>query len=356
MKKLYFTLLSIIAYAVTSAQTITSTNHAPIIGDSYSRIQVDSTTASGLSPIKGASAVWTYTAINTRTTSVVNTFTMGSSASTGSLYPSGSIVKLNGGEKSFYTISASDMKFWGGTVVLISVPADFVLTAGVPQAGYPMSFGDSIGVAAFTGTISSTLGSGSITAGNGYVKYDGKGVLNLPAISATLSPKTFTNVIRLKNVVKFSYNITSMVGPITGSVTFENFDYYATQSSKHPLFTVASSTITSSLSAPSAQSFAYLNKDYLAIGVNEVIHDITNLNIFPNPAKSNFNISLTNENAEVISYEMMNVLGQTVRKENLGNTKGDVKFNIETAGIESGIYFVKVNAGNASSVKKITIQ
>ena len=65
---------------------------------------------------------------------------------------------------------------------------------------------------------------------------------------------------------------------------------------------------------------------------------------------------MNNENAEVISYEMINVLGQIVRKENLGNSKGEVKFNIETSGIESGVYFVKVYAGNATSVKKITIQ
>jgi hypothetical protein len=351
MKKLYFTLLSIFSgLAFVTAQTLTVANHQPIVGDSYARIQVDSIGANALSAISGSTAVWNFTTAITRTVTggwynSANTYTPGSTVNTSALvYPSTAIARVNSTEKSFLTTSSSDLKFWGGKITIATFPADFVLSLGVIYAVYPMVYGVTATTPVFTGTISSGLGAGTISNGTAVVTYDGNGTLNLPS-------KTFTNVVRLKTRTYFDYS-----AGISGTVTFDNYDYYDLSRSKHPIFSVASSTITSSIAAPSIQYYAYVNKDYMAIGVNEFSKEIASLNIFPNPAKGNFNISMNNENAEVISYEMINVLGQIVRKENLGNSKGEVKFNIETSGIESGVYFVKVYAGNATSVKKITIQ
>ena len=53
---------------------------------------------------------------------------------------------------------------------------------------------------------------------------------------------------------------------------------------------------------------------------------------------------------------MANTLGQTIKKENLGSSKGLVNQSIDITNIEAGVYFVKVNVGYKSSVKKITIQ
>lgn len=348
MKKLYFTLLSIFSgLAIVTAQTVTVANHQPVVGDSYSKIQIDSTGILALSTATGNTAVWNFTTPNTRTVitgwyNSVSTYTPGSTVTSSVTYPGGTLAKISGGEKSFYSTSSSDLKFWGGNVIILGNTADFVLSSGVTQAIYPMQYGDFMNSSSFTGSIVSGFAPGTISGGSGNVTYDGLGTLNLAG-------RTFTNVVRLKTRTAFNFNLI-----VAGTITFENYDYYELSKSKHPLLTVSASTITGA--GNSTQYYAYINKDYMAIGVNELTNEISNLNIYPNPSKSNFNISLTNENAEIISYEMINALGQAVKKENLGNAKGEVKFNIETTGIESGIYFVKVFVGKSSSVKKLTIQ
>lgn len=351
MKKLYFTLLTILSgLTITTAQTLTATNHAPAVGDSYSRTQLDSTGANSLANITGSSAVWSFTTPITRTVTAgwynaLNTYTNGSAVNTSTLvYPTSSIAMYNTNEKSFFTTSASDLKFWGGKITIASIGADFVLSAGVIRATYPMVFGSSVTTPVFTGTISSSFTSGSISNGTAVVTYDGKGTLNLPG-------RTFNNVVRLKTRTYFDYS-----AGIIGTVTFENYDYYDLNISKHPILTVAASTITSSFGPPSAQFYAYVNKDYMQVGINEPIKEVSNLNIFPNPANSNFNISLTNNNADAVSYEIINAIGQTVRVENLASLKGESQYSIDSNNLESGIYFVKVKVGEAISVKKITIQ
>ena len=106
----------------------------------------------------------------------------------------------------------------------------------------------------------------------------------------------------------------------------------------------------------SSQSLVTINSDYLQVGIKEQSKEVASLNIFPNPAKSAFNISLTNEKADGVNYEIMNALGQTVKKETLSTEKGEVNYAIDISNIPSGVYFVKVNVGNATSVKKLTIQ
>lgn len=344
MKKIYLILSVFVAYLTPGiSQTVTVSNHQPLIGDSYSRIQVDSTGDNSLAAITGTNAVWNHTGINSRTLTVVNTYTNRTAVASGSLYPSAAILKQNGPENAFYVTSPTDLKFWGGNVVIMGLTADFVFSTGVTQATYPMNYGDFTNTSSFTGTvISSTFGTGSISGGTASVVYDGKGTLNLPG-------RSFSNVIRIKTRTAFSFTLL-----VAGSITFENYDYYDLSKSKHPLFSVSASTIVTT--SPSIQYYSYINKDYLQVGINESTKELSSLNVFPNPVKNNFTLSFNNENAVPASCQIINALGQTVRTENFKPENGEVKYKIETAGIEAGIYFVKVMAGNAVSVRKITIE
>lgn len=351
MKKLYFSLFTILV-AIGSAQTplLTSANHAPVVGDSYTRTQIDSTGAAALASITGSTAVWSFTTPITRTVTTEwymseNTYTTGTAANTSTAltYPATSIARVNTTEKSFYTFPGSGMEFWGGKITLLSIAADYLLSTGVTQAAYPMVYGGSVTTPAFTGTIA-TFVMGTISNGSANVTYDGVGTLNLPS-------RSFSNVVRLKTRTYFNYAAFTL----TGSVTLENYDYYDLSLSKHPIFTVATSTITSSSSSPSTQFLAYVNADYLSIGVEEVNKEISSLKVFPNPAQSDFKISFINENNLPASYEIINALGQTIKSEKLISQKGKSEYNIETTGLHSGIYFVKTTVGTKSSVKKLTI-
>lgn len=346
MKKLYFTLLSILSgLAFVTAQTLTVTNHAPTVGDIIKT--TDASTAGVLPGGNGAGQNWNYSSITIGSANM--TYSVVTAASTGSLssFGSSSVSVSTGTTNSFYSSSPTEHKYWGGNLVLGGLNAILTYTSAAVYAKYPMSLNTNT-TATVGGTLTAASNNGSFN-GTSTVSASGTGTLQLPG-------RTFNNVIKVTTTQILYYS----VSVITGTVVQVVNEYYDPMLSKAPLFTINQSTIASIVVMPpvqtSTQVATFVNTDYMMVGVKEQSKEISNLNIYPNPSKSNFNISLTNENAEVISYEMINVLGQSVRKETLGNNKGEVKYNIETSGIEAGVYFVKVNAGNATSVKKITIQ
>jgi hypothetical protein len=80
-----------------------------------------------------------------------------------------------------------------------------------------------------------------------------------------------------------------------------------------------------------------------------------NISLHPNPAKDAFYLSFKETNAANAEMTILTLDGRTVYTENLGSVKEISKeFNI--SGLAKGIYFVKINLGEASSFKKLVIQ
>ncbi len=343
MKKLYFSFIIIFGgLTVSNAQLLTQANNAPVVGDKYDMYQIDST---GVTPgASGGSAVWNFTTAPTRTTILVsNNYTTAASITSGSIYPVASVAKVNNSGKNFYTSNSNQLNFWGGNITIQSQSGDYVFSNAAIQAKYPMSLGTTTN-SAFTGTVYSGLGNGSISNGTATCLGDGTGTLNLPL-------RSFSNVIKVMTYTRFEF----VVSIASGTVTQLNYDYYSPLS-KFPLFTITSSTISSNLASDVYSTLALINKDYQYVGINESVREIVSLNLFPNPAKNNFTLNFVNENADAVSYEITNTIGQSVKKENLGNDKGLVNYNINITELQAGVYFVKVNAGSRSSIKKITIK
>jgi len=68
-----------------------------------------------------------------------------------------------------------------------------------------------------------------------------------------------------------------------------------------------------------------------------------------------FNVYLKNTAGENVSVEIYNQLGQSIRKENLGNNS-EVKASISTAELSKGLYFVQTKVGSKSITKKLIIE
>ena len=355
MKKLYFTLLLIFA-CLTSfhAQVLLlQSNHALVVGEMYNMYQIDST---GITPGSiGTGVVWNFTATPTRTTIPVNnTFTTVSSIPSGSLYPSATVVETNSTAKNFYSSTSSQLNFWGGNFTALTQSVDYSFSSPAIFAAYPMSYGTSTVSSAFTGTIQSGTNNGTLSNGTSNLNADASGTLNLPG-------RSFPNVLRVYTYTGFNFSIPAFFA--TGDVQQKTWDYYSQLTNYPstklvPLYKIVTSTITVSTPTNVVQTstIVLLNKDYQYVGINESVKEISNLNLFPNPAKNNFNLSFVNENAEVVLVEITNALGQTIKKENLGSTKCLINQSIDITNIEAGVYFVKVNVGHKSSIKKITIQ
>jgi hypothetical protein len=80
------------------------------------------------------------------------------------------------------------------------------------------------------------------------------------------------------------------------------------------------------------------------------------LNIFPNPSSGKFEISLKLDSSHNIAIEVYNVVGQGLEKIFYTGSTGANIISLDLKNCKPGIYFVKVKAGNAESIKKLIIE
>ena len=125
---------------------------------------------------------------------------------------------------------------------------------------------------------------------------------------------------------------------------------------KYPILSISNETLTSAF-GPTTETVVVINNNYKTVGITEAGNQtLSNVIVYPNPTKDNINLNFVNENADNASYELVNVLGQTVRTQNIPVVKGETLYNVNLTGIESGIYFIKLNVGSKTSITKITVQ
>jgi len=86
-----------------------------------------------------------------------------------------------------------------------------------------------------------------------------------------------------------------------------------------------------------------------SVGVNEV-EDNLGLRVFPNPANEVINISLNKEVSASLS--LLDISGKVVRTQALNG----ISTSINTASLNSGVYFVTINDGTSVSTQKVVIK
>ena len=86
-----------------------------------------------------------------------------------------------------------------------------------------------------------------------------------------------------------------------------------------------------------------------SVGVNEV-EDNLGLRVFPNPANEVINISLNKEVSATLT--LLDVSGKVVRTQALNG----ISTSINTASLNSGVYFVTINDGTSVSTQKVVIK
>ena len=95
------------------------------------------------------------------------------------------------------------------------------------------------------------------------------------------------------------------------------------------------------------------------VKVCSAIGDISSLNsfnVYPNPASTEFNVSLNTEPAEELIITVTNVTGQQIFNKTISNANGEINVPVNISGNASGVYLVKVvSEGNAVS-KNIIVE
>lgn len=342
MKKIYSFFAIAFCAGSLSAQTLTQANHAPTVGDTYQAVNCSTV---GVNPGgNGAGQTWNFSSLSVTSPTTTNNGVTVASTGSAAAYPSSNVaLSIGTGTNSFYSASSTGLLYWGGDIKVGGQNIVMAYTSAAPYAVYPMTLGTTTS-SNVAGTNTSIAGPGTFT-GTSSVTGSGTGMIMLPG------GYNFNNILKVTTATTMSF--TTPFGP--GTYIKNNYDYYSALS-KYPLFSISNETITSGLGT-TTETVTLINNNYKTVGISESANQtLSNVNIYPNPAKDNVNINFTNENAEAVSYEIVNVIGQTVRTQNIPATKGETLYNVSLTGIESGIYFIKLNVGSRSSITKITVQ
>lgn len=79
------------------------------------------------------------------------------------------------------------------------------------------------------------------------------------------------------------------------------------------------------------------------------------LNIYPNPAKNEFNIDFTLTETANVKLEVFNIIGASVLSKELGQVNS-IHETVDATKLQSGVYLVNITVSNKSYTRKVVIQ
>jgi hypothetical protein len=80
------------------------------------------------------------------------------------------------------------------------------------------------------------------------------------------------------------------------------------------------------------------------------------LTVYPNPATTEINVKLDNNNSGKCMLHIYNILGKDILNTDFVKSKGIIEKQINLADLRSGVYFLKLSSGNENYIQKIYIQ
>jgi hypothetical protein len=95
----------------------------------------------------------------------------------------------------------------------------------------------------------------------------------------------------------------------------------------------------------------------LVVGVAKNNINVTEFTVYPNPVQNGqVNVKFELKKSENVTVEIVNVLGEVVSSINRGAlVAGEQKMNLNVDNLNSGIYFVRVTAGNEVSTQRVSV-
>jgi hypothetical protein len=91
--------------------------------------------------------------------------------------------------------------------------------------------------------------------------------------------------------------------------------------------------------------------DYL-ISANEILANSEEINIYPNPVSQSASLLLTTASMSISSIEIFNALG--INKISITGISGN-EYQLETNQLSKGLYFIRVNAGMNSYIRRVLV-
>lgn len=342
MKKAIYTITSLLFASAGFSQTLTRAANEPTVGDVYTRVNYD--TVSAIPRNTGLNQVWNFSSMIQSTDVVSTSFEALSSVTIStSQFSTATLAENDGsGGYTFYksvTTPSAQLEIVGYGDGMITQ----TYTNTLIQAIWPFNYG-SIFMDTFSGSITGTNVSGSFS-GTNTVTGSGSGTLMLPG-GINLS-----NVLQAKvnTILKMSTTYSSI--PITITLNATSYNYYHTSKK----FQIASVNvdITQSAFGDDTTITVNINKD-VAVGLTEKNFDAP-FAIYPNPAKNNFTVKLSNTDSQPCKLQVFDGTGKLVKTIDYG-TAAIINDNVDISALPRGVYLVKTNLGEKLSVRRLVVE
>ncbi len=339
MKKIYLSLFTVALGLTAGAQTIlTQAFNEPVIGDVNTQQLYDS--AAVLPNTMGTGQTWNFSTLTPNgSNESISYISPVSSGPNSASFPTATMADFDGVDfYNYYESNTNNIAIIGfedpNVLLVLSDP----MAVGAFPFGIGSTFTD---VAAGTCTAMALGGATGVASGTTTVTGTGSGHLMLPGGTY------LTNVLQVTSRTKIDISISG------GLVTLNNdgveYTYYDSQ--KFPVLSVAYTTVTGSF--PSYSADIKINSN-LITGLNDMNFG-ADFSIFPNPAKNNFNVKLSNTANALCKMEIVNSIGALVRSVDLGNGSV-ISQNISVSDLAPGIYMVKTTLGNKVSARKLVVE
>jgi hypothetical protein len=334
MKKLY-TIISVLTsvFSIHAQVSLTKALNQPVLGDVDNKQVYDSV---GIVPKNsGANQLWDFSNF----------------AFTSNLEVSNYISVASAGGASY--TGSSFAESYGSTNFFMKATATQYEIVGIQNSNFSLNFSSNTAIKFVwpiaMGYVRNDPFSGTANANNMNGNVSGSISSTAPGTGTLILPggNTFTGVLQVK--IRLAATASFLFGFTTVNLKAVDYTYYDA-SQKFPLLTVSYQTITGAYTSNSAS----IRVNSTVVGINDLNFDAT-FNVFPNPAKDNVNVKLSNQHKALCTIEIIDAIGQTAKMINLGN-QTDISENISITDLASGMYLIKTTLGDKVSSRKLIVE
>jgi hypothetical protein len=335
MKNTYLTISVFTSIFSLSAQvSLTRTSNQPIQGNVNTKQIYDSV---GVIPsTTGNNQLWDFSNFAVDSAVEVSNYISVASAPGGSSFTGANLVEAFG--STYFFMKAGYTKYEIVGIRNSNFELNFSSNVAT-QFIWPVAYGYSK-TDAFSGTAVANSMNGNVS-GNIYTTALGSGTLIVPG--GTI----FNNVLQVK--VRINASASFLLGLANVNLSAIDYTYYDAVH-KFPLVTVSYADVTGDFT--SKEAVVKMNSS--VVGINDLNFE-SSFNIFPNPAKSDFTIKLSNQYNYRCTVEIINSTGQTAKTIDLGHAIA-ISESIKTSDLLPGMYIVKTILGDRISSRKLIIE
>jgi hypothetical protein len=344
MKFLFFICLGIVSlFSRAQSLVLTQSAYEPVIGDSSFYSLLDTSAFQSGLPVamSGSNVVWDFTKLLSTFAKANSVYVDPLSVPGASAFPSATMVQKQGTLFNYFksvTSPTAQTEMLG----INSSTLNLTFTNTAILAKFPVSYGNS-----FTDNVSGSYNFSISGTFNGTVSThaDGSGTLQLPW------GLTLNNVLRVKSVqtIYLNYGIFPFA---TARQTVYNYFH---SSQKFPVINITYSSLSvTGSSTPSVSAIVTGNSKSISVGMDEVDRQLSLLQLYPNPTQDVVFIDANGLYGDVF-VEIFDAEGVAL----FSSTRVMNGNSIETVSLEelpNGFYFVKIQSGEQSMLKKFIVQ